>query len=296
MSSATEFYSEFNKKKNAIEEKIEGINSVDAKRVCLEDISQLSTLCKSNLHLLPHYDQKLYNEQLQKLTEKVESKTVKNKSKFAFKKKVGSGSVKNAKNTGTSASADKSLLGETTTKPAYSNLEDWYCSENEEMVPNLNISHLQRCIVKLTNSSYSTARMDSLRDCIVIVNDIEGPIYLTDVHNCFLFISCHQFRIHKSQNVHVAVSCRSRRPIIEECSQLTFANFPETLKKGEELYEWDDVDDFDWLKTTPSENWIRKQTPTNLIFALVSLNGQYAALTSDQKHLLNSYITTKLTF
>lgn len=290
MSSATEFYSEFNKKRRAIEEKIEKVNNADDKRMCLEDISQLSALCKSNLHLLPHYDQKLYNEQLQKLTEKVESKTVKNRSKFAFKKKVGSGNAKNAKNVETTGG---NALSNETTKPAFLNLEDWYCSENGEMAPNLNISSLKRCLVKLTNSSYSTARMDGLRDCIVIVSDIEGPIYLTDIHNCFILISCHQFRMHKSQNVHVAVSCRSKRPIIEGCSQLTFASFPESLKKGEELYEWDDVDDFDWLKTTPSENWARKQTPANLISNLSSLDGQLGPLTSGQKQLLNLYINTR---
>lgn len=291
MSSATEFYSEFNTQRDAIREKIEGISNADDKKACLEEISQLSALCKSNLHLLPYYDQKLYNEQLQKLTEKVESKTVKTRSKFAFKKRVGSGSAKNTKDT--EATADKGSSGETTTKATFSNLEDWYCSENGEMDPNLNISNLQRCIVKLTNSSYSTARMDNLKDCIVLINDIEGPIYLADVHNCFIFIVCHQFRIHKSQNVHVAVSCRSKRPIIEACTQLTFANFPEVLKEGAELHEWDDVDDFDWLKTTPSENWSRDQAPENLISTLASLNGEYTALTSGQKQLLYSYTNSQ---
>lgn len=290
MASATEFYSEFNKQRDVIEKDIEAISNSEDKKTCLEGISQLSALCKSNLHLLPNYDQKLYNEQLQKLTEKVESKTVKSRSKFAFKKKVGSGNTRNSKET--DRSADKASSGETTTKPTFSNLEDCYCSENGEMNTNLNISNLQRCIVKLTNSSYSTARMDSLTDCIVIVNDIEGPIYLTDIHHCFIFIVCHQFRMHKSRNVHVAVSCQSKRPIIEACTQLTFANFPEALKKDEILYEWDSIDDFDWLKTTPSENWSRGQTPETLIPTLASLSGPYTALTTDQKQLLHTHVNS----
>ena len=72
--------------------------------------------------------------------------------------------------------------------------------------------------------------------------------------------------MHHCSNVSVYLHCSSR-PIIEDCTGIRFAPLPDSYadllgpqkrKEGEATpgrNQWDQVDDFKWLKSEKSPNW-----------------------------------------
>jgi hypothetical protein len=62
--------------------------------------------------------------------------------------------------------------------------------------------------------------------------------------------------MHDCVDVDVYLWCGSR-PIIEDCRGVRFAPLPKGTGggKGEGRNMWDQVDDFKWLKDSPSPNW-----------------------------------------
>lgn len=288
MAAATEFYGEFSNRRKELEENIDGIENNDDKLACLEEISELSELCKSRLHFLPQYDQKVYSEQLQKLADKVEAKTVKSKPKFSFKKRPAKSSSQKdeTSSTGTTLNRDDETTPTQTSTPMFIDMRDSYCTSAHDTPANLHISNLQHCLVKLTDVTFSTAQIDDLKNCVILINNVEGPIHITNAQDCYFAVACHQLRIHKSNKVTMAVSCRSKRPIMEASTDMKFSTFPDQLNiQNVELFEWDTVDDFDWLKSTPSENWSR--IDANFPSGLDTITGITGTLTASQEAILD---------
>jgi hypothetical protein len=91
---------------------------------------------------------------------------------------------------------------------------------------------------------------------IIHLGNVEGPVYMDHVEHSTLIINCHQFRIHQSHNVNALVSCTSKRPIIENCSDMRFSQYPISLQSdGISSCEWTAVDDFNWIRKEHSTNW-----------------------------------------
>ena len=80
---------------------------------------------------------------------------------------------------------------------------------------------------------------------------------MTDLADSTLYVATRQFRMHGARNVDVYLHCGSR-PIIEDCEGVRFAPLPEGMV-AEELRrvpnQWDQVDDFMWLRAEQSPNW-----------------------------------------
>lgn len=84
-----------------------------------------------------------------------------------------------------------------------------------------------------------------------------GAIHITNLHNSVLVTSCRQFRMHASTNVDIYLLCASR-PIIEDCQNVRFAPSPAYFTSAEAAQvanQWDQIDDFKWLKAEPSPNF-----------------------------------------
>jgi hypothetical protein len=63
--------------------------------------------------------------------------------------------------------------------------------------------------------------------------------------------------MHGSKNVDVYLHTSSR-PIIEDCEMVRFAPLPATFEPSEIAQasnQWDQIDDFKWLKAEPSPNF-----------------------------------------
>ncbi|XP_022929266.1 tubulin-folding cofactor C [Cucurbita moschata] len=125
------------------------------------------------------------------------------------------------------------------------------------------ISGLSSCEVKLIGSVRALF-IHKLRNCKVYTGPVMGSILIDDVEGCTFAMASHQIRIHNAKNSDFYLRVRSR-PIIEDSSSVRFAPYcvsyegiEEDLKDaslGEETGNWENVDDFRWLRAVQSPNW-----------------------------------------
>lgn len=100
-------------------------------------------------------------------------------------------------------------------------------------------------------------------------------VYFATCPDTVFVLACHQVRIHECVRCSFYIHATSK-PIIEECSELGFAPFalscPDLDQRMAEAGLdadrncWDDVQDFDWLRSTPSPNWHVVPEPDRLTF------------------------------
>lgn len=124
------------------------------------------------------------------------------------------------------------------------------------------VSNLRRCVVDLspptTNGGpFASLILKNIKDSLIVCGRVNGPIHITGVENSVIVISCRQYRMHGSKNVDVYLYCSSR-PIIEDCEEIRFASLPETYSTPETSNtpnQYDQIDDFKWLKSEPSPHF-----------------------------------------
>ncbi|KAL1654359.1 hypothetical protein SLS61_002959 [Didymella pomorum] len=123
------------------------------------------------------------------------------------------------------------------------------------------VMNLMNCTVDLSapaaTSPFSALYLKNILSSTVITGRVAGATHITDVANTKLYVAARQFRMHGAKNVDVYLHCASR-PIIEDCEGVRFAPLPEGMI-SEELRtvqnQWDQIDDFKWLKAEQSPNW-----------------------------------------
>ncbi|RFU80083.1 tubulin-specific chaperone c [Trichoderma arundinaceum] len=124
------------------------------------------------------------------------------------------------------------------------------------------LRNLKDCVIDLSIPTAQGAPFPGLilKDidrCLIVVGRVNGPIHINDVSNSTLVVIARQVRIHNCKNVNIYLHCASH-PIIEDCSGMRFAPLPSCyLTEADKSTEnqWDQVDDFKWLKTIQSPNW-----------------------------------------
>ncbi|EPQ67277.1 Bgt-1621 [Blumeria graminis f. sp. tritici] len=124
------------------------------------------------------------------------------------------------------------------------------------------ITCISRCVVDMSNPVASNIVLASLtikniKDSIVIVGQVDGAAHVTKVEDSILLLASRQVRVHECHNVKIYLHSTSR-PIIEDCRSIQFAPIPQCLTTStleEVTNQWDQVDDFKWLRSTPSPNW-----------------------------------------
>jgi hypothetical protein len=107
-------------------------------------------------------------------------------------------------------------------------------------------------------------RIDRVRRCRIYVGAVAGSVHLEDCVDCVLVLASRQIRIHTAQRCDFYLHVQSN-PIIEHSSALRFA--PYCLRYAERAAHaaaarldearnlWEEVQDFNWLKTQHSPNW-----------------------------------------
>ncbi|KAI0471382.1 tubulin binding cofactor C-domain-containing protein [Xylaria cf. heliscus] len=125
------------------------------------------------------------------------------------------------------------------------------------------LTNLERCIVDMTiptstGAPFAGLALKNIKNSLIVAGQVAGPVHITGIEDSVLVVAARQVRMHDCKNVHVYLHCASH-PIIEDCSQVAFAPLPTFYKANEsttpETNQWDQVDDFKWLKDTPSPNW-----------------------------------------
>ncbi|KAK3321558.1 tubulin binding cofactor C-domain-containing protein [Apodospora peruviana] len=125
------------------------------------------------------------------------------------------------------------------------------------------LTNLVGCIVDMsvpTGSSgapFASLSLKTIYKSLIVAGHVDGAVHITGVNDSVLVIISRQVRIHECENVDLYLHCASH-PIIEDCKGMRFAPVPAcytTDKEKEETNQWDQVDDFKWLKAEHSPNW-----------------------------------------
>lgn len=126
------------------------------------------------------------------------------------------------------------------------------------------LTDLNRCIVDMTiptaassGTPFAGLALKTIKQSLLICGTVAGPVHITGIKDSVVVVAARQVRIHECKNVSFYLRCGSH-PIIEDCSDVRFAPLPQAYAEiGESTGQdqWDQVDDFKWLKNEPSPNW-----------------------------------------
>jgi hypothetical protein len=147
------------------------------------------------------------------------------------------------------------------------------------------LTDLKGCIIDMSvpttgvGAPFASLALKDIDKSLIVAGKVTGAAHITGVKNSIIVVTARQVRIHECKNVDIYLYCASH-PIIEDCSGMRFAPIPATyvsppyadnllqpiLTRG--VYDtqtteeddptknqWDQVDDFKWLKTEHSPNW-----------------------------------------
>ncbi|VUC35526.1 unnamed protein product [Clonostachys rosea] len=124
------------------------------------------------------------------------------------------------------------------------------------------LTDLSGCIIDMSiptsgGTAFPGLALKNIKTSLVVAGRVNGPVHITGVTDSILVVAARQVRIHECKNVDIYLHCGSH-PIIEDCSGMRFAPLPACyVSEAEETSEnqWDQVDDFKWLKAGHSPNW-----------------------------------------
>uniref|UniRef100_A0A7C8YZQ0 C-CAP/cofactor C-like domain-containing protein n=1 Tax=Opuntia streptacantha TaxID=393608 RepID=A0A7C8YZQ0_OPUST len=234
-------------------------------------VSELEKLVAENSYHLPSYEVRASLKtiaDLKEFLEKVALKLVPRK-KFSFKSKASKPSlpvaaVKKADNEKPDSvpNETKSFVLDT---PGFRDREEEVLVENlkGKDMGEFSLSDLVACDVKLMGRSRAIF-IHRLRNCKVYAGPSLGSVLIDDVENCVFVLASHQIRIHNARGCDFYLRVRSR-PIIEDSNSVRFAPYclhydgiEDDLRESsldEETGNWQNVDDFKWLRAVQSPNW-----------------------------------------
>ncbi|CAA9962059.1 tubulin-specific chaperone c [Pyrenophora teres f. maculata] len=290
-----DFYRQFQKDVAALSAQISSLPSTppasatrtEAIDACLAGIDRLSHDVKDASSYLPGYDQRTYSETIKSLSEQLQNirNTFSPPKKFSFKnrKKDAVVAAEPAPTQDqTTTTTTKTTPVATTAPPAMpepspqsSTLShksstritlpppssDPHTTTTSSSSPTL--SHLTNCIVDLSPATqngttpFAALYLREISHSLIICGQVAGAIHITDVSDSVIVTACRQFRMHGSRNVHVYLHSASR-PIFEDCDGLRFAPLPSvymTPDMAQSENQWDQIDDFKWLKAEPSPHF-----------------------------------------
>ncbi|CAG8954151.1 hypothetical protein HYFRA_00005769 [Hymenoscyphus fraxineus] len=123
------------------------------------------------------------------------------------------------------------------------------------------LTSLKRCIVDMSvptanGAPFAGLALKNIKQSLVIAGRVAGAAHITGIEDSIIVVDSRQVRMHDCKNVDIYLQCASR-PIIEDCNNVRFSPIPECHRSTSAEYEnqWDQVDDFKWLKSEHSPNW-----------------------------------------
>ncbi|UPK89882.1 hypothetical protein LCI18_000817 [Fusarium solani-melongenae] len=124
------------------------------------------------------------------------------------------------------------------------------------------LTDLSNCIIDMsiptaTGAAFPGLVIKNVSNSLIVAGRVNGPVHITGVSDSILVVVARQVRIHECSNVDIYLHCGTH-PIIEDCSGMRFAPLPNTyVTEADKPTEnqWDQVDDFKWLKAGHSPNW-----------------------------------------
>ncbi|OAA59202.1 tubulin-specific chaperone [Niveomyces insectorum RCEF 264] len=107
-----------------------------------------------------------------------------------------------------------------------------------------------------SSTAFLSLVLKNIDRSLIVAGHVNGPVHITGIRDSVLVVAARQVRIHECSNVDVYLYCGSR-PIIEDCHGMRFAPIPTCYMKNRDdaKNQWNQVDDFKWLKADHSPNW-----------------------------------------
>ncbi|KDQ07665.1 hypothetical protein BOTBODRAFT_38636 [Botryobasidium botryosum FD-172 SS1] len=263
------FYAEFQSQRAAIAARLKTASSSTVQ----QDIARLRKSFVDAYDFLAPYDQGQCESQLRALEQELDERKAKAapKPKFSFKKRETSSSgISTPQKSQPAPPAPTPSVSTvaSTSNISLSNYTDAYLTSSalpqaaleDTTHLDITISDIQSSIVNLATSSLQLGALHirGVHRSLLLAPVVRGSILINDCSDCVLVIGCHQFRMHTSKNVDVYLHVGSL-PVIEHSQRIRFAPYTLPLPEGvsQETSKHYSVQDFDWIRSTPSPNWSR---------------------------------------
>ncbi|KAI9101047.1 tubulin binding cofactor C-domain-containing protein [Phlyctochytrium arcticum] len=174
------------------------------------------------------------------------------------------------------------------------------------------LSNLSQCILNFITSPVAALHVKHLRDTLVIIGPVSGSVLIEDCENCVMLLACRQFRMHHTRTTAIYLHLPSH-PIIEDCTDLTFAPYPverlcASSSRLADLFEaakldtspstnqLHNIEDFSWLRQVKSPNWrlVGESEPVLDWVKLAELNREkFDDETHEPEHVLREVLPRK---
>ncbi|XP_006860527.1 PREDICTED: tubulin-specific chaperone C [Chrysochloris asiatica] len=273
------FAAAFSRERAAVEELLEGGESVGRLEEAAVRLQGLQKLLNDSVLFLAAYDLRQGQEALARLQATLAERRqqLQPKKRFAFKtrrKDVASATEVDA------AAGALVAEGMLATPPplkeerdlgsrwicGFSNLESQVLEKRAEELYQRDIllTELSHCTIRLYGNP-NTLRLTKARGCTVLCGPVSTSVFLDDCSDCVLVVACQQLRIHTTKDTRIFLQVTSRA-IVEDCHGIQFAPYTWTYPGIDEDFQgsgldrnknnWKDIDDFNWLaRDVASPNW-----------------------------------------
>jgi hypothetical protein len=239
---STEFWRLFNEKCGQCRQFVEEITAENASELSAqvkELLAELQTFATDSTRILPQYDIKRTQEEIEllKLLLSKSMTTAKPRKKFKFTSlHQGTTKARTAKAQSNTKDNSAPSSSASTIKAASGSLLIENVVNDDTIVSTEMLSQISpdnRCQILVRKckgvnlvslSLIGSIRMEDLEDCYVILGSCGTSVYLEGCKNVVLFVTCHQMRIHKCTDCKIHVHCKSH-PIIEDCMGMKFAPY-----------------------------------------------------------------------
>ncbi|KAI3636985.1 hypothetical protein MIR68_005252 [Amoeboaphelidium protococcarum] len=141
----------------------------------------------------------------------------------------------------------------------------------------ISVKNCSFAVIDLQSLKYQpkSLRISNVKSCLVIAPPVDGPVFVDGVSESLIICHCKQLRVHNSSGVKF-IGFSSSSPVIENCTQLTFADSRDFYNHYEDqiqqvegssvqyndgsqivgpINKFYQVQDFGWLQAGQSPNY-----------------------------------------
>jgi len=284
-----EFWKAFRGKVVGFKANIEGMKEETPKTefpMTKMGITKLQDLATRNANILPPYDLKRTQEEIERLHRLLrDAETRLNpRKKFSFSARNAASKKKDGLAVGAVAVVDKKkgngdeqvaksgLVERAPGSFAISNVKDDVLVMGKDVGSNLGKDQLVKVLIEQCDKAVISApillgavRIEHVTNSNIFLGPCCTSVYLESCTGCTIVCCSHQLRIHSCHDTRLFVRINGH-PIIEDCTTMSFAPY---VLAYDGIYQhlqeanlakadvWDNVIDFRWHKKTESPNWNR---------------------------------------
>lgn len=273
------FAAAFARERSAVEELLEGGESVEKLEEAAARLQGLQKLINDSVLFLAAYDLRQGQEVLARLQAALAKRRqeLQPKKRFAFKtRRKDVASATKVDSAPGAPAADAILASSPPLKEEGGFDSSWVCGFSnlqsevlEKRADELHqrdvlLTQLSNCTIKLYGNP-NTLRLTKARGCTLLCCPVSTSVFLEDCSDCVLAVACQQLRVHTTKDTRVFLLVTSRA-IVEDCTGIQFAPYTWSYPGIDKDFEgsgldrsknnWNDVDDFNWLaRDVASPNW-----------------------------------------